>query len=81
MRDDAGAKRIAEALEIAAPVEATAGERRQWVAWWKPSYQTARTMSDEHKAYLKRGGWWPPLVASMIGVAPEIVHRTRRAAF
>jgi hypothetical protein len=70
---------IAQVLEInAPPVEVTAEERRQWVAWWKPSYETARTLPDEEKAYLKSGGWWPPLCASMIGVAPEIVLRTSR---
>ena len=71
-------ERIAETLEIAAPVEATADERRQWEAWWKPSYEAALTLPDAERAYLKSGGWWPPLCASMIGVAPEIVRRTAR---
>ena len=63
---------IAQVLEIAAPVEATAEERRQWVAWWKPSYESALKMTDEHKATLKNGHWWPPLCASMIdGAAPD----------
>jgi len=44
----------------------------------KPSYEAARTMPDEEKTYLKSGGWWPPLCASMIGIAPEIVRRTAR---
>jgi hypothetical protein len=70
--------RMAQVLEIAAPVKATAEERCQWVAWWKSSYETARTLSDEQKAYLKSGRWWPPLSASMIGLAPEIVLRTSR---
>jgi hypothetical protein len=66
---------IAQVLEIAAPVEATAEERRQWVAWWTPSYESELKMTDEHKAYLR----WPPLCASMIdGAAPEIVLRTSR---
>lgn len=69
---------LANALEIAAPLKATAEERRQWMAWWTPSYQATRTMPDNQKAYLKSGGWWPPLSASMIGVAPEIVRRTLR---
>jgi hypothetical protein len=69
---------IAEVLEIAAPKEATAEERRQWLAWWRPSFEVARTLPDKEKAYLKSGGWWPPLCASMIGVAPEIVRRTSR---
>jgi hypothetical protein len=70
---------IAQVLEIAAPVEATAEERRQWVAWWTPSYESELKMTDEHKAYLKNGRWWPPLCASMIdGAAPEIVLRTSR---
>ena len=60
-------ERIAETLEIAAPVEATADERRQWEAWWKPSYEAALTLPDAERAYLKSGGWWPPLCASMIG--------------
>lgn len=72
------AQLIAQVLEIDVPVEATADERRQWVAWWKPSYETARTLPDEQKAYLRGGGWWPPLCDSMIGVAPEIVRRTSR---
>jgi hypothetical protein len=69
---------LATALEIAAPLKATAEERRQWVAWWTLSYEAARTLSDEQKASLKSGGWWPPLSASMIGIAPEIVRRTAR---
>lgn len=71
---------MAQVLEIAAPVEATAEEWRQWVAWWKSSYETARTLPDEQKAYLKSGGWWPPLSVGMIGIAPEIVRRTLRPA-
>jgi hypothetical protein len=73
---------IAQVLEIAAPVEATAEERRQWVAWWKPSCEAAQKMTDEHKTYLKTGRWWPPLCASMIdGAAPEIVLRTSRGLY
>ena len=72
------ARRIAEALEIAAPEQATADELRQWVSWWKESYEAARRLSDEQRAYMKEGGWWPPLSASMIGIAPEIVRRTER---
>jgi hypothetical protein len=34
-------ERNAATLEIAAPVEATADERHQWRAWWKPSYEAA----------------------------------------
>ncbi len=71
-------ERIAETLEIAAPVEATADERRQWEAWWKPSYEAARGLSEEQKRYLKAGGWWPPITAAHIRPAPEIVIRTRR---
>lgn len=69
---------MAQVLEIASPAEAIAEEWRQWVAWWKSSYEIARTLPDEQKAYLQTGGWWPPLCASMIGVAPEIVRRTSR---
>ncbi len=76
--DPEQAEHIAEVLEIDAPVQATAEERRQWVAWWKPSYEAALTLPDAQRAYLKSGGWWPPLSASMIGVAPEIVRRTAR---
>ena len=72
------ARRIAEVLEIAAPKQATAAEFRQWVSWWRPSYEAARRMSQEYKDYLKSGGWWPPLDASQLGVAPAIVRRTLR---
>ncbi|MGO9235678.1 MAG: hypothetical protein ACLP4V_17035 [Methylocella sp.] len=71
-------ERMAEVLGINAPVQETAEERRQWVAWWKLSYEAALTLHDDERAYLKSGGWWPPLRASMIGVAPEIVRRTAR---
>jgi len=50
----------------------------QWLAWWKSSCAMAQTITDEHKAYLKNGGWWPPLSANMIEAAPEIVRRTAR---
>ncbi|MDR3736698.1 MAG: hypothetical protein P4L10_14340 [Acidobacteriaceae bacterium] len=59
-------RRIAAVLEIAAPGDATAAERRQWVTWWAPSYETARVLSDADKAYLKQGGWWPPATAAQI---------------
>ena len=73
------AERMALELEIAAPACGTSAEDlAQWVAWWKPSYETARALPDEQRAYLKSGGWWPPLSASMIDVAPEIVRRTSR---
>ncbi len=48
------------------------------MAWWKPSYDVARTLPDERKAYLKSGGRWPPLSAHMIDIAPDIVRRTSR---
>ena len=76
MTDDA--RHIATVLEIAAPDDATADELRQWISWWKPSYETARRLSQEQKDYLKSGGWWPPLVASQIDIAPAIVRRTLR---
>ena len=63
------AQLIARVLEIAAPKEASAEEWTQWVAWWEPSYNAAREMADEEKAYLKSGGWWPPLSAAQIGIA------------
>ncbi len=70
--------RIAEVLEITAPEEASTDELQQWVSWWKASYEAACGLSDEQRRYLKSGGWWPPLAASMIGIAPEIVRRTAR---
>ena len=75
----AKAQAIAALLDICAPDEtASAEDWRVWVAWWEPSYEAALTLPDAEKAYLKSGGWWPPLCASMIGVAPEIVRRTAR---
>ena len=77
MNDEA--RRIAELLEIAAPESASAEELRQWVSWWKVSYEAARHTSDDHKNYLKAGGWWPPVVAGQIeSVAPAIVRRIQR---
>jgi hypothetical protein len=70
--------RIAQVLEINAPAKATAEERRQWIAWWKSSCTMAETVTDEYKAYLKNGGWWPPLSANMVAAAPLIVLRTSR---
>jgi hypothetical protein len=71
--------RIAQVLEINAPVGTTAAEeRRQWIEWWKPSYEDALKMTDEDKTYLKNGRWWPPLCAHMFGAAPQIVLRTSR---
>ncbi len=70
---------IAALLDIRAPHEtASADDWRVWVAWWEASYEAALTLPDAERAYLKSGGWWPPLCASMIGVAPEIVRRTAR---
>ena len=77
MNDDA--RRIAEVLEIAAPERASADELQQWVSWWKASYEAACDLSDKERAYLKSGGWWPPVVAAQIeSCAPDIVRRTRR---
>ena len=53
---------------------------RAWVAWWEPSYETARGLIDEQESYLKAGGWWPPVTAAQIAqTPPEIVIRTRRS--
>lgn len=77
MNDEA--RRIAEALEIAAPEQASADELRQWVSWWKESYEAACVLSDEQRNYLKSGGWWPPVTAAQIeNDAPDIVRRTQR---
>jgi hypothetical protein len=77
MKDEA--RRIAEVLEIAAPEEASADELRQWVAWWRESYEAASGLGDEQKLYLKSGGWWPPVTAAQVAnSAPEIVRRTKR---
>jgi hypothetical protein len=75
---DAAARRIAKVLEIAAPDDAGADELQQWVSWWKPSFEAARRLSQEQKDYLKSGGWWPPLVAAQLAIAPPIVRRTLR---
>ena len=75
----AKAQAIAALLEIRAPDEtASADDWRVWVAWWEPSYEAARGLSEEQKRYLKAGGWWPPVTAAHIRPAPEIVIRTRR---
>jgi hypothetical protein len=77
MNDEAG--RIAEVLEIAAPEPTSADELRQWVSWWRASYEAALCMPEDQKDYLKLGGWWPPVVAAQIeNIAPAIVTRTRR---
>lgn len=70
---------IARALDIAQPSTATADEMRGWVMWWRSSYRAARRLSDEQRAYLKQGGWWPPLSAHQIDrPAPTIVVVTAR---
>jgi hypothetical protein len=77
MNDEA--RRIAEVLEIAAPEQASADELRQWVSWWKESYEAACGLSDEQRNHLKSGGWWPPVSAAQIASsAPDIVRRTQR---
>jgi hypothetical protein len=54
---------------------------RQWVEWWRPSYRVARRLSDEQKAYLKQGGWWPPVAVHQIArPAPAIVIAAARPA-
>ena len=71
--------RIAEVLEIAAPEQASTDELRQWVSWWKESYEAVCVLSDEQRNYLKSGGWWPPVTAAQIeNDAPDIVRRTQR---
>lgn len=76
---NAEARRIAEALGIAAPEQASADELQQWVSWWKASYDAACGLSDEQRHYLKSGGWWPPVSAAQIANnAPDIVKRTLR---
>ena len=73
------ARAIAACLEIPAPDEtASVDDWRTWVAWWEPSYEAARGLSEEQKRYLKAGGWWPPATATHIRPAPEIVIRTQR---
>ena len=70
---------IAALLEIRAPDEtASADDWRVWVAWWEPSYEAARDLSEEQKRFLKARGWRPPVTAAHIQLAPEIVIRTRR---
>jgi hypothetical protein len=64
---------IARVLDIAAPSSATADEMREWVEWWKPSYRAAQAMSDEQRAYLKQGGWWPPVSAHQIDCQPPAI--------
>jgi hypothetical protein len=70
---------IARVLEIAEPSTTIADEVLQWVEWWRPSYRAARRLSDEQRAYLKQGGWWPPLIAHQIDrPAPAIVIAAAR---
>lgn len=69
---------ISRVLQIAEPTIANADEMREWVEWWRPSYRTARQLSDEHRACLRQGGWWPPLVAHQIDrPAPAIAAAAR----
>lgn len=73
------ARRIADVLEISAPKQASEEELRQWVSWWRGSYEMALGMSGEMKEYLKSGRWWPPVTAEQIeNCAPDIVRRTQR---
>ncbi len=73
------AQAIAALLDIDAPDEtASVDDWRIWVAWWEPSYEAARGLSEEQKRYLKAGGWWPPVTAAHIRPAPEIVIRMQR---
>jgi hypothetical protein len=70
---------IASVLEIAPPSTTTAGDMEEWVKWWRSSYRAARKLSDEQRAYLKQGGWWPPVVAHQIAnPAPAIVVAAAR---
>ena len=64
---------IAFVLDIAEPLEATSDEMREWVEWWKPSYRAALGLSDEQRAYLKRGGWWPPVCAHQVACQPPTI--------
>lgn len=73
------AAEIAATLEIEAPADATDEELSAWLAWWRPSYQAARHITEADKIALKAGGWWPPVEAQQVNtVAPEIVRRTMR---
>jgi hypothetical protein len=64
---------IAHVLDIASPSSATGDEMRKWVEWWKPSYRAARTISDGQRAYLKQGGWWPPVSAQQVNCQPPAI--------
>lgn len=67
-------------LGVPRPVEgASAHELETWVEWWRPSLETARKLPSDRIAYLRAGGWWPPVAAEQVArVPPSIVQRPLR---
>lgn len=73
---------IGRVLGLAAPAEDTSPEDLAlWIDWWHPSAELARSLPPERIAYLRAGGWWPPVPADRISrLPPAIVTRTLRPA-
>lgn len=59
--------RIAQVLEINAPVGGTtAEERRQWVEWWKPSYEFGAANDRRTQGLPEK---WPLVAAALCAYA------------
>lgn len=55
------------ALGVARPIEgATASELEIWLVWWRPALETVRKLTTDRIAYLRAGGWWPPIAAEQV---------------
>lgn len=63
-------------LGINKPRESASEEElRIWIEWWRPSVEAAREMCSEDMAYLRAGGWWPPVTAAQISAVPPVIVR------
>lgn len=71
---------IVATLGVNRPIDgASLEELDAWVGWWRPSFETARGLPPDRVAYLKSGGWWPPVSSEQIArVPPRIVVRSLR---
>lgn len=67
-------------LGVARPIDgASERELEMWLEWWRPSVETARKLTSDRIAYLRAGGWWPPVAAEQVAkVSPSIVRRSLR---
>lgn len=71
---------IVAILGVNKPIDgASTDELAAWIEWWKPSLESARNIPSDRVAYLRAGGWWPPVSAEQIArVPPPIVTRSLR---